>query len=107
MGNWLEKTKERWGVRSTWRFVVIMLVFALAGMAVTQVKGPVYHLFHFTSETSGWLKIPVYILVMFPIYQILLLSFAALFGEFKFFWEKEKKMGRWLARSFVPKPQPE
>ena len=37
-----EKLKQRWGVTSTWRFVAIMIVFSLAGMAVVQIRLPLF-----------------------------------------------------------------
>ncbi len=98
MSGWLQRTKERWGIESTTRIILIMLVFSLAGMAITQIRPPVWHLFHFTDATPTWIKVVTYILLIFPTYQICLLIFGALLGQFRFFWEKEKKMGRWFLR---------
>ena len=64
--------------------------------AVTQLKEPIFALFNLPADTPGWLWVPIYLVVMFPMYQVLLLLFAALLGQWSFFWEKEKKMGRWL-----------
>ena len=34
------------------------------------------------------------ILIIFPLYQILLIIVGTIFGEFKYFWEMEKKILR-------------
>jgi hypothetical protein len=34
----------------------------------------------------------LYLLVIFPLYQVLLLVYGALFGQFRFFWKKEKQL---------------
>ncbi len=92
----MRKIKERWGVESNWRLVVIMVVFSVAGSSILYVRAPVYRFLHLPPETSLWIKIPLTLLM----YQVLLLAWGAVFGEFRFFWEKEKKLGRWLAKPF-------
>jgi len=82
-----------------------MLVFSLAGLAVTRIKAPLFAAFHIPDRTPTWVWVPLYLVVMLPVYQVLLLFFAALLGQFRFFWEKEKKLGRWLARTLSPKVQ--
>ncbi len=88
--------KKRWGLESTRRFWVIMLVFALTGSGILLVKRPVFNVLGLTDETAMWIKIPLIILF----YQTLLLMVGAIFGEFHFFWEKEKRLFRLLARPF-------
>ncbi|RZL40902.1 MAG: diacylglyceryl transferase, partial [Pedobacter sp.] len=48
-----------------------------------------------------WLYYPLYIILIFPIYQVLLVSFGSIFGQFKFFWEFEKKMLRSMGLGFL------
>lgn len=100
MGPRIERMKRRWGVESTGRFWLIMLVFSLAGMSIVRVKKPLFHFLHFPYHAAWWVKVPIYILIMFPLYQLFSLIWAAIFGQWSFFWEKEKKLGRWLARPF-------
>jgi len=46
-----------------------------------------------------YLKIPVYIVTIVPIYYLLLLIVGALFGQFRFFLAFEKKsLGRFFIR---------
>jgi hypothetical protein len=47
-----------------------------------------------------WIKTIAYILFVFPAYQVLLLTYGFILGQFSFFWEKEKKMARWVVSKF-------
>jgi len=94
----MDHLKRKWGITSPWQFWAIMLVFTLAGLAITQVRRPLFHLFGIAPETPFWIKTVVYLLSIFPLYQAFLLIFGTLLGQFRFFWEKEKAMGRWIGR---------
>ncbi len=89
----MNKLKERWGINSNTQILIILLVFALTGSTSAKLAGPVCDFIGLNSETSHW---SVYwtarILLIFPIYQVLLVSFGWLFGQFRFFWAFEKKM---------------
>jgi len=76
----------------------VFLVFSLAGSMIMPVRKFVFHLLHFDGHTPFWVKTVAWLIIVFPTYQFFLLVFGALFGEFRFFWEKEKKMGRWFKR---------
>jgi hypothetical protein len=39
-------------------------------------------------------------MIIVPVYQVLLLGYGTILGQFRFFWAKEKKMAGWLARPF-------
>jgi hypothetical protein len=43
---------------------------------------------------SPWVFWPIRLLIIFPVYQILLVIIGWLFGQFDFFWAFEKKMLR-------------
>ena len=89
---WIEKLKERWEVNSVWQVVVIMTVFACTGFSVLYIKQPLFDLAGITPETSAWIRIPFYLLPILPAYQVLLLAYGFIFGQFRFFWNFEKKM---------------
>ena len=88
----LEKLKQRWGVTSPWQVILILVVFACTGFSVLFIKQPLFDLAGITAETSPWIRIPFYILTIFPAYQVLLLMYGFLFGQFQFFWNFEKRM---------------
>ncbi|GAB1453658.1 hypothetical protein MASR2M47_37140 [Draconibacterium sp.] len=86
-----EKLKIRWNIQSNFQVVIILLVFAITGSTTVVVKKAVFDLIQITSETALWIKIPVYIIVILAVYNFLLLVVGFLFGQFRFFWEFEKK----------------
>jgi len=96
----LQRLKAKWGVPSTRRVLVIMVVFSLAGSSILWMRKFFFGLLGFTTDTSAWITVPTYLLIMVPTYQVFLLVFGTLLGEFQFFWEKEKKFARLIARPF-------
>jgi len=96
MNDIVNKLKKKWRIESNLDFVLIMLVFSLAGMAITQLRKPVFHLIGITDQTPLWIKVLIYIPLIVPLYQINLIIFGTLFGQFRFFWEKEKQMGKFF-----------
>jgi len=93
-----DSLKRKWNITGNFQFVLIMVVFSLAGMAITQVRRPLFHLMGIERETPFWIKTVVYLLSIFPLYQVFLLLFGTLLGQFRFFWEKEKALVRWILR---------
>ncbi|MBD0403667.1 DUF6787 family protein [Flammeovirga sp. EKP202] len=91
----IDTLKKRWNVKSGWQVGVILLVFALTGTTfMYTVKPYVYPLFGITSETSTWIRVLAFFFIGLPCYQVLLLIWGTLLGQFKFFWEFEKRMFR-------------
>ncbi len=101
--NWIEKLKKRWGVESPWQVIVILLVFALTGTSVLYVKKPFYILFGITPQSAWWVKMLGVLFIVLPLYQILLLGFGFLLGQFRFFWEFEKRTFGRIANLFSKK----
>lgn len=93
-----EKLKQKWKLKSNWDFILIMIVFSLAGMSVVWVRKPFFYFVGITPETSFTIKFFVWLLIVFPTYQINLLIFGFLLGQFSFFWEKEKQLGRMILK---------
>ncbi|MCF6332863.1 MAG: hypothetical protein L3J11_06225 [Draconibacterium sp.] len=88
----LEKLKKKWEINSDFRMIVILFVFALSGSSTLFFRKGIFHLLGVTTETSLLIKIPLYILIIIPSYQILFLFIGTLFGQFKFVRKFEKKM---------------
>lgn len=98
MPAWVDRLKVKWGITSTGQVIAILVVFSLAGLSIIQIRPVVWSLFGFTKETPLYITIPTYLVMIFPTYQIMLLVFGTLLGQFRFFWAKEKAMVRWIAR---------
>ncbi|EDM42890.1 hypothetical protein SCB49_11357 [unidentified eubacterium SCB49] len=97
----MKKLKERWNVSSNWQLTVIFIVFALTGSTSAKFAAPLTDMVGITSEMGWYIYWPVRILIIFPLYQVLLVLFGWLFGEYEFFWEFEKKMLRRIGLGFL------
>ncbi|MGC6421837.1 MAG: DUF6787 family protein [Flavobacteriaceae bacterium] len=90
-----KKLKKRWGVQSNFQLLVIFLVFGITGSMSVKLGQPILDYFAITKDSYGVvLYYLLRIVLIFPLYQILLIGFGTLFFQFKFFWEFEKKMLR-------------
>ena len=89
---WFQKLEDRWEVKGWKQISLIFLVFALTGSSSVFVGKNIMGFIGITPDTNPWLRYPVRILLVFVVYQILLVWIGFLFGQFKFFWKFEKKM---------------
>ena len=94
-----DRMKARWGV-GFWGMIAVLAAFSLAGLTTVRLKEPVIALI-IPATAPGWVQWAVYLVVMLPIYQILLLGYGTLLGQFDFFWSKLKAVGRLLGRRAV------
>ena len=98
----MEKLKLRWGIKNNWSLVAIFIVFAINGSFSAWVAKPVCDFLGLNQESiSVWIYWPLRILLIFPIYQLTLPIVGWLFGQFKFFWEFEKKFLKRLGLGFL------
>jgi hypothetical protein len=94
--------KERWNIKSNWQLFVIILVFAITGSSAAYLSKPILLTFGISKNSvSAWEYYPLYILLIFPVYQILLVAYGFIFGQFTFFWAFEKKMLRSCGLGFL------
>ena len=99
----MKKLKKRWNIETNWQLFVIFLVFTITGSSAAKLAAPITELLGIHREMGGFLYWIVRILIIFPVYQVLLVFFGWLFGEFAFFWKFEKKMIRSLKLGFLLK----
>jgi hypothetical protein len=90
--SFLEKLQNRWGLTNWKQVVIILLVFACTGFSAMFIKRPIFFWLGITEDTAWWIRVAVWLLTVFPAYNVLLLAYGFLFGQFKFFWNFEKKM---------------
>ncbi|WP_035757640.1 DUF6787 family protein [Hugenholtzia roseola] len=108
--SWLQRLRQRWQVESNWQVLLILCVFALTGFSAMYLKIPIYAYLGVEATTPFWKRSLIWWLTVFPAYQVLLLGYGALLGQFRFFWQFEKRFfGRigqglvWLWQRFFGK----
>ena len=88
-----KKLENRWKVDFRWEFIAIFLVFAVTGSSAGRLSNPFMELIDLPREvTNGWIYWPIRILLIFPVYQVLLVIFGWLFGKYRFFRDFAIKM---------------
>ena len=95
-----KRLKERWNIQSNFQVIIILIVFAITGSLTVYVRKAIFDLIGITTETHLLVKIPLYIIVLLTVYNILLIIVGSVFGQFRFFWEFEK---RFFGRFFLKK----
>ena len=103
--HWTQRLQARWGLDSVFQVVMVLVVFALTGMSVLFIKEPLFQILGIDNTTSSGLKTFIYLVSVLPIYQVLLLFYALILGQFRFFWEYEKKSMARMAKLFRRKSQ--
>lgn len=96
----LQKLQTKWKLESVGQVILVLIVFSLTGSTVVMLRKAFFGWIGFDEHTQLWVKTIAYILFVMPAYQVLLLAYGALLGQFQFFWQKEKKMFRAIARLF-------
>ena len=71
---------------------MVFLVFGISGSLSVYISGPLLDYLNYKKYiTNNILQIILRLLIIFPIYQIILLAVDSILGEFKYFWNFEKK----------------
>ena len=79
-------------VKDFYQLIIIFIVFGITGsLSVVLGKYVLINIFgeSFLNNNYYWF---LRLILIFPIYQVLLIIVGALFGQFKYFWEIEKKI---------------
>jgi uncharacterized membrane-anchored protein len=92
--NFLNRLQTKWNLKSLTQVILILIVFALTGFTILFIKKPIFDFLGVSMERGGFWKTVLYLLLVLPLYQIILLMWGFVFGQFSFFWEKEKQFFR-------------
>lgn len=102
-----KRLKEKWGIHSNKQLIIIFVVFGITGSLSVKLALPVLQ--HLSIEPDSFDRIPLgnvlywilRILIIFPVYQVLLLGIGTIFFQFRFFWAFEKKiMNRLMGKRY-------
>jgi hypothetical protein len=102
--SWTEKLKERWQLKSAWQVLLVLLVFACTGFTVLFIKKPILNFFASEAGGSTLASVLYYILIL-PLYNIILLIYGFVFGQFEFFWAFEKRFFSRIGNLFSRKKE--
>ena len=81
----MDKLKNLFKVSSTNQLIAVFIVFGITGSMSLVISEYISRFFNFDN-------IILSIIFVLLIYQVLLIIIGALFGEFDYFWEMEKKI---------------
>ncbi len=88
----VKRLKEKWGIRRNIDIILILICFSLAGSSVILIKDYYFQLLGFTIQSPFWIRAIAYSLFIFPAYQLMLLGYGLVLGQFQFFLAKEKAL---------------
>jgi phosphoribosylglycinamide formyltransferase 1 len=88
-----DRLQKKWGVTGL-RFVLIFCTFAVGGSLTGYLAKLIMPFLGISGPVLYWLIYIIMVTCLWP-FCILLASFA--FGQFRFFWDYEKKLGRWIS----------
>ncbi|KFF13826.1 DUF6787 family protein [Flavobacterium hydatis] len=97
----MNKLKQRWGITSNFQLTIIFIVFAITGSTSAWLSKPFCVFLGITKEDFGFWFTLIRLIIIFPIYQVLLVAIGAIFGQFRFFWNFEKKMLKSMGLGFL------
>ena len=88
----LQKIINKFHAKSFKHLIIIFLVFALSGSASLLMSSSILTAINLKELINFYpLYLLVRIILLIPIYQLVLIIIATLFGEFRYFWNFEKK----------------
>jgi hypothetical protein len=100
----LQRLQSKWQLKSLTQVLLVLLAFACTGTTILLIKNPLLAFFGIErGGGQGALNTLLYLLLVLPLYQILLLAYGFIFGQFRFFWEKEKQLVKRIGGIFIRK----
>lgn len=83
---------KKFNAKSKVHLLVIFFVFGLSGSFSLWISSPVMAALDLKNILNNY---PLYllfrVLIIIPIYQLILIVIASIFGEFQYFWKFERK----------------
>lgn len=98
----MERLRTRWKLNSLWQVVIVLIVFACTGFTVLFIKKPILSFLAGEEGNSTTATVLYYIFVL-PLYNVLLLAYGFVFGQFEFFWKFEARFFNRLLSGFKSK----
>ena len=88
----IEKLVTKFKANSIKHLIIIFIIFAVSGSGSIFISSPILTILSLEQLISFYpLYLFVRIILIVPIYQLLLILVATLFGQFNYFWKFEKR----------------
>ena len=101
MINFLKKLQNHFNARSINHLIIIFIVFSISGSVTVYLSFPIIDFLQLKNYIDmPFLQFILRLLIIFPLYQIILIFIGSLFGEFIYFFNFEKKF---LKKIFLKK----
>lgn len=94
MHPYFDRLKTKWNIQSNFQLAIVLVVFAITGSASLWVAKPALKWIGLSDDVNPWIRIPLRIILILPLYQVMLLVIGSLFGQFHFFLNLQKKWWR-------------
>ncbi len=94
-----KRLQQKWKL-SGWQLFLVLCVFAITGTATAYLSKTITSLLGMDASGSWLWKLLLRLAVLLFGYQVIILIVAFFFGQFRFFWNYEKKIWRWFGRLF-------
>ena len=88
----MKKIFKIFKVNDFFRLFIIFTVFGITGTLSVVLGKYLFMFFLLDKIENNFLYWTIRILIIFPLYQVLLIIVGTIFGEFKYFWSIEKKI---------------
>jgi hypothetical protein len=79
------KLKIRWGISSDFQVALILVVFTLTGFSTLYVNQLIDIFLGINEGSPLWQRILVFIIIVLPVYNLLLLFWGTILGQYRFF----------------------
>ena len=87
--------EKKWQLTYRWEMIRVFIVFAITGSSSLFIGRPIIQFLGINKENlNTYVYWFLYLIFGIIFYQLFLVFFGWLFGQFQFFWEFEKKMLR-------------
>lgn len=77
--------KRRWQIESDWQVAIILVVFSLTGTTTMYVHRLFNQWIGLAEDGNFWLKFLIFLVLVLPLYNALLMVYGTLLGQYKFF----------------------
>ncbi|MDR8391975.1 hypothetical protein NC796_12525 [Aliifodinibius sp. S!AR15-10] len=84
------KIQSRWGIQDYPHLAKVLLIFAIAGLTALYVRTLAFRWLEFNQQTPLWEEAVAWVVFVIPSYNVVLLLYSSLLGQFDFFWRFQR-----------------